>query len=616
MYNYKKKINERFGINNDVIILSDFIYNIIIEQILIFSKDLENKEIYNKTILKLENDEIVNSAAYTFPIKEMNNRLDKLSLDKLKLKDFIFELDITFINENMFDLELYNASFNDLNLKLKDNIFYNGKLFFDLYIPSSYLNISIKNKNTLKIFLNNFKINKEIISMLNHEFTHALEFTQKFKKGKNISEERLLNFLIYLLKKDEINKIAPLWSYFLNLIYLHLSHEVNARVSQLYSLISNKSFNTQIDFWNEVKQTSVWKEMINLYTFNSQIYYNNFYYNANDKDINDLFNYSGTTKDKVLKHLIHMFDDKINIVNDYFEQFSDVNLKKLSKHILNEPIIFLNFWEKRFKNIFEKFKKKVGKLYIIENIEINERKKEKRKNIWWIIKKSKTPLKDLNEYIKNNDNVNIRNKQKITPLMYCIKYFYKNSINYELAKILIPVSNLNLQDIYGQTALFITLQKKELDLFTLIINTDKINLNATVNGDDNYLDYAIRHNSYRYIWLILDHLKKIKFEDIYKLLEYQKNAVVKFAIDKTDIKELIKINDNNETLFHVCTDKDIFIILIEKGVDMTKISNDGYNFLINMNESDIKYIISKLKEKNNKKYKYIDKIIKKKTFNL
>jgi len=368
---YNNFLNEKRGINNDVTILSKFIYDIIFDQILIFSKDLDNIDIYNKTLLTLENESTVNSATYTFPIDEMNNRIETLSLDILKLKDFVFELDLTFISDDMFDIDLFNASFDDLELKLKDDIFYNGKLYFELYIPSSFLNISKKNKNTLNIFFNNYKIDLEILSMLNHEFVHALEFTQKFKKGKNISEERLLNFLVYLLKKEQMIDIGPLWSFFLNLIYLHLSYEENARVSQLNTLIDNKSFNNQDEFWNAVKQTSVWKEMIDLKDFDPQTFYDNFEYDANDEDIEELFDYPGSIKDKVLKHLIHMFDDKIDIVNDHFEQYSDIKLDKLNKKILDNPIEFLNFWDKRFKVVFEKFRRKISKLYVSH---INENK--------------------------------------------------------------------------------------------------------------------------------------------------------------------------------------------------------------------------------------------------
>jgi hypothetical protein len=610
---YNNFLNEKLGINNDVIILSNFIYDIIFEQVLIFSKDLEDKNIHNKTTLILDNNELVNAASYSFPIEEMNNRLNNLSLKILKLKDFIFDLDITFISEDMFDLELFNASFDDLNLKLNNDVFYNGKLYFDLYIPSTYLKISKKNENTLNIFLNNFKIDKDILSMLNHEFTHALEFTQKFKKGKNISEERLLNFLVYLLKKEQIVEIAPLWGFFLNLIYLQLSYEVNARVSQLGALIDNKTFNTQNEFWTEVKQTTVWKEMVDMNDFDPQTFYDNFEYDAKDEDIDELFNYSGTPKDKLLKHLIHMFDEKINIVNDYFEQHGDIEMKKLSKKVLNDPMEFLDFWDKRFKIVFEKFRRKIARLYTTE---LNERKKEKEKTIWWIIKQSDTPIEDLKEYIKNGGNVNTRHNQydKLTPLMYCIKY----SRITELIELLIPVSKLNMQDINGQTALFITLQRKKLDIFKLIIKTNNVKLNVKVNGDDEYLSFAIAHNSYTYVWLLLTHLtsKEISFEHIYDLLYKDKYTLAELAIDKVDISELTKTTDENETLFHVCNDNDIFIKLIEKGVDMTVISTEGSDFLYNMNENDISYIANNIKDKNSVEYKYFNKIVKQKKFNL
>jgi len=364
----KKKyesLKESLGINNDVTEWSLFLYDIILNQILLFSKDLDNEENKEKVKLILDNDEISYGAIYNFPIEYFNKLIDENIKDnRIKLKDIELNLEITYIPEDMFSTDLFSANYNDNDIKYENGIIYNILLNIDIYLPIKYLDIEEKNLNTLNIFLHKYGISTYIKSMLNHEMTHVLDFTERFKKGKN-SEELILNYLINILKKNKMNDLSPLWEYFLNLIYLQLSFEANARVSQLNSIIGDKKYNNQEDFWSAVEKTSVWKEMSDLSNFDAKIFYDNFTYDANDDDINQLFEYEGTEKDKVFKYFINLFNDIIDDVNEFFknEYNSNKELKKLPKQQLDNPLVFLEYWEKRFHKVFDKFKKKVSRLY-------------------------------------------------------------------------------------------------------------------------------------------------------------------------------------------------------------------------------------------------------------
>ena len=111
-----------------------------------------------------------------------------------------------------------------------------------------------------------------ITSLLTHELTHSLEFSEKVKNNsKHITKEILLNHMNNSMKNNDLTKVSKDWFYFLNLVYLNLSFEVNARIPQLYSMIEDKDMKTQDDFWTEVKKTNVWEEMLLLKDFNDNL---------------------------------------------------------------------------------------------------------------------------------------------------------------------------------------------------------------------------------------------------------------------------------------------------------------------------------------------------------
>ena len=75
-----------------------------------------------------------------------------------------------------------------------------------------------------------------------------------------------------------INKIGVVddWDELMFLIYLHLSFELNARVSEVYGLIRNKNITSKEEFLDFLKTSRAFSYAKRLRNFNAETYYNDF----------------------------------------------------------------------------------------------------------------------------------------------------------------------------------------------------------------------------------------------------------------------------------------------------------------------------------------------------
>jgi hypothetical protein len=109
-----------------------------------------------------------------------------------------------------------------------------------------------------------------------HELLHMYQKLKQLEGGHvgHFGDEGFLNAMVMNPLLDEIK--LDWWKDFLNLVYLHLSFEVNARVTQFYYLLQEKNVETKEDFLRELKNSSMWRQMKRLENFNAEEYIKTF----------------------------------------------------------------------------------------------------------------------------------------------------------------------------------------------------------------------------------------------------------------------------------------------------------------------------------------------------
>ena len=223
-----------------------------------------------------------------------------------------------------------------------------------------------------------------------HELLHMYQKLKQLEGGHvgHFGDEGFLNTMVMNPLLDEIK--LDWWKNFLNLVYLHLSFEVNARVTQLYYRFEDKDINTQEDFLKELYKSSVWKQMKRLENFNAEEYIKTFKVpSLKDNPFEMLDSLLKKTelmsrgvnvksKEKMLKSLIDLWDKALTIGNLGMEQMGlDVTMDSVPKKAKESPLKFFKFFENRFHKKAEKWKKK---LYKIGALVLQEKKEALQKN--------------------------------------------------------------------------------------------------------------------------------------------------------------------------------------------------------------------------------------------
>jgi len=351
---------ESLGINDDVLDWTNFLYSIVENEIYLFAVDLEDEKIYKQTTLE-QSGKHTNSSTIDFNIDDMKKLIIEENLNTETLNIFEFKIDISFIDiekDFNFDIEFSTGYYDEDN----------NQVYFDLYLPSNYLTKTNKNETNFKSYIKKYFKNY-IKAIIGHELLHVFEFYQKTKNNRNdITKDILLNFINNTVKQKPLIGTSTQMRDFLELIYLQISFEENARITQIYIEIENDNIKTQDDFWKEIKETTVWKEMYNLKTFNADEFYSNLEYKLNDTitDESIINIFKSLENDEDLKELITQaifkdWDNTINQVNNYYDD--DIELKNVPESVINDPIKFFEYYEKKFHKTWENFNKNVGRLY-------------------------------------------------------------------------------------------------------------------------------------------------------------------------------------------------------------------------------------------------------------
>ena len=255
-------------------------------------------------------------------------------------------------------------------------------------------------------------LKENLSDTISHELLHTYQKIKQLEGGgqSHFGKEMVLNAMIQNPMVDGIG--IGWWKNFLNLIYLHLSFEVNARVTQLYYLLKEKDINTKEDFLIELKKSSMWEQMKRLEDFNAEEYIKSFKLPNKELKGNNplqmLDNIFGNmdliskgfdprSEDKALKSLINIWDKTLDIGNKGMSEMGiGITMDNVPKSVKESPLKFFKFFEKRFHKKADKWKRK---LYRVGSLLLQEKGEELQKE-----KIGESILKE--ERVINFDNSN------------------------------------------------------------------------------------------------------------------------------------------------------------------------------------------------------------------
>jgi hypothetical protein len=235
----------------------------------------------------------------------------------------------------------------------------------------------------------------ELKETIAHELLHSYQKIKQLKGGKPVhfGRETALNAIANnpYFKELEIEW----WSHFLNLIYLHLSFEVNARIEQLYYKLKDRDIKTSDEFLKNLKKTDIWNQMKMLEDFNAEEYLKSFELPQEKGDKrNPLFmlhsamkqmKYKAmgvdvSSKEEAIKSLINLWDTVLQMgVTNMQSMGVDISMSKVPQKAKEDPYVFFKFFEKRFHKKADIWKRKMFRIgsLISQEKEENTLQKEK-----------------------------------------------------------------------------------------------------------------------------------------------------------------------------------------------------------------------------------------------
>lgn len=362
---------EKYGVSEAIEEWYDLIYYIITIQIEGFI-DLVKKEPEKfKKILEIDNDEVEVLTAEISVKKEINKIITKYisKKNKMKLKDLTLNLSVTILPVEHFDNYLFptDAYFDDSGSYFDGQYLNDCEIYIEIYLPDEVL--SNENASLIKI-MNDYNINLKIRQSLSHELDHAYEFFNRISTENDKIPDVELNKIRNTLSGSVISQISQDFLHFLNLLYLSLSFEVSARVTQLYFLLKEYKIDSESYFWSIVKSSMPWKELEQLKNFDPVDFYNNIKFELSDEDIKEsLINNNIYTEEDFKKYDVKTLVVRywLNIFNKLIENVNrdgKVKLKKISKQMFENPILFFKYYDKKFKKSWEDFYDRVIKMSV------------------------------------------------------------------------------------------------------------------------------------------------------------------------------------------------------------------------------------------------------------
>jgi len=262
---------------------------------------------------------------------------------------------------------IQNASFDTSGMDVVDAtfeegvtlpLFVGGTVNIELTIPES----SYENGTFVELYDSEIKPYAE--SILFHELTHVFEFYNRILSNSASPDfEQVSNLTQMLNKMGAVDD----WDELMFLIYLHLSFELNARVSEVYGLLRNKKISSKEEFIEFLKTSRAFSYAKRLNNFSAEEYLKDFevpqqtidrirHHDQKDTPIEEI-------KDVVLTQLINNWSETYKSFLSDFSADDTLQIPQLSPKITSSPQNFLKFWEKRFNKAGKDSIRKISRLY-------------------------------------------------------------------------------------------------------------------------------------------------------------------------------------------------------------------------------------------------------------
>jgi hypothetical protein len=295
----------------------------------------------------------MNDKFLDFPLAE-----PELNLKLVVVPDENIEIGDDYIDSASFDtseIDLVDATFDDGKTL---PLLVGGTINMRINIPES----SYENGSFVELYSSEIKPYAE--SIFFHELTHVYEFYKRI-----LSNTAQPNFEQLTNLTQMFNKLGAIdeWDELMFMIYLHLSFELNARISEVYGLLRNKNITSKEDFIEFLKTSRAFSYAKRLNNFSAEKFIEDL--DIPQETIDRIREYDGKKtsieeiKDVVLSQLIQNWSITYE---DFLKDFSaDENIKipSLSPKTTSTPLNFLKFWEKRFNKAGHDSLRKISRLY-------------------------------------------------------------------------------------------------------------------------------------------------------------------------------------------------------------------------------------------------------------
>lgn len=236
------------------------------------------------------------------------------------------------------------------------------------------INMPRSKESDVESFLN--IIRPKLKSVISHELLHVYQQYKQLEGGKKsigFGDETILNKGTQELRHPDLNS----WNKFLHMVYLHLSFESNARVTQLYYELKEEGFEDKKDIINKMIKSSPWLSYQSVKDFDPKKTLNDiegeiYEYNSN-LDMYDRLGGLEMTTQKLLKAWSRAIEsDSYN----FNRMGLDINqMPKVPNSAINNPIEFFDFFGKRFKKSSEKMRRKLTR---VVNMLVQEKEEEEK----------------------------------------------------------------------------------------------------------------------------------------------------------------------------------------------------------------------------------------------
>lgn len=358
------------GVPSDIGDWFTLIYGTIVRQIIEFRDAVNEDPEEGLEYIETDEEEEVESHTTVVHVDNFDDDIRQTIPEEngLKLRSLDLSIGVTFLPVDEFSLDLFSGLYSDVKAVMRKGYLFGATLEIEVYVPDEIL--ETKTDVEVDALLRRFGITSKMTQYLSHELTHAYEFFRRMESGKHVSPERVLNFLVFINQQDDLAKLSPDWRRFLDLVYLSLSYEINARISQLSYFLSYKKVRTAAEFETWLKSSTVYKELYGLKEFNAQKFVERFSLGQNSRKLLREIVEEGVVdrrgkeslENVALRILIGKWDRHIPDVNREFTEYG-VEVPRVSTAAKENPSLFLSQYEKRFHLKWEDFIRRAHRLW-------------------------------------------------------------------------------------------------------------------------------------------------------------------------------------------------------------------------------------------------------------